>query len=73
MTVRRVQNCPRCGGNLFIYRDVDGWYEECLQCSFSRELSGPNLRIRLSGAKRPGKRVAHYTRVGNALPEDVEL
>jgi ribosomal protein S27AE len=26
--------CPRCGGNMFLYNDYDGWYEQCLQCSF---------------------------------------
>jgi predicted nucleic acid-binding Zn-ribbon protein len=26
-------HCPRCGGNLFLYNDYDGWYEQCLQCS----------------------------------------
>ena len=28
------QRCPKCGGNLFIYNDYNGWYEQCLQCSF---------------------------------------
>jgi len=27
------QRCPRCGGNVFVYRDLYGWYEQCLQCS----------------------------------------
>jgi hypothetical protein len=26
--------CPKCGGNLFLYNDHNGWYEQCLQCSF---------------------------------------
>ena len=29
------QRCPKCGGNLFIYDDYQGWYEQCLQCSFT--------------------------------------
>ena len=28
------QRCPKCGGNLFLYNDHNGWYEQCLQCSF---------------------------------------
>jgi len=28
------QQCPKCGGNLFLYNDYYGWYEQCLQCSF---------------------------------------
>jgi len=27
------QRCPRCGGNVFVYRDLHGWHEQCLQCS----------------------------------------
>lgn len=28
----RFKACPRCGGDNFIDRDRDGWYEQCLQC-----------------------------------------
>jgi hypothetical protein len=38
MKIRRPGRCPRCGGNLFLDRDWSGWYEECLQCSFSRRV-----------------------------------
>ena len=34
----KLKRCPRCGGNLFMDKDHDGWYMECLQCSFTREL-----------------------------------
>ncbi len=29
-----VQNtrCPKCGGNVYLDNDVEGWYEQCLQC-----------------------------------------
>jgi len=30
--------CPRCGGRMFIDDDIDGWYEQCLNCSFRNEL-----------------------------------
>ncbi len=30
----RLKSCPRCGGDFFIDRDMDGWYEQCLQCSY---------------------------------------
>ncbi len=30
--------CPKCGGKIIIDRDVYGWYEQCLQCSFMRDL-----------------------------------
>jgi DNA-directed RNA polymerase subunit RPC12/RpoP len=34
-----LSSCNRCGGDMFIDRDADGWYEQCLQCSHRRELN----------------------------------
>jgi hypothetical protein len=33
-----LKRCPRCHGNIFIDRDHDGWYMECLQCSYRRDI-----------------------------------
>jgi DNA-directed RNA polymerase subunit M/transcription elongation factor TFIIS len=30
--------CPRCGGRLFVDNDMDGWYEQCINCSYRNEL-----------------------------------
>jgi ssDNA-binding Zn-finger/Zn-ribbon topoisomerase 1 len=30
--------CPRCGGKIIVDWDIYGWYEQCLQCSFTRDL-----------------------------------
>ncbi len=38
MTTLRKNRCPKCGGNLFLYNDYEGWYEQCLQCSFTKYL-----------------------------------
>ncbi len=38
MTRWKVRSCPRCGGDIFIEKDLDGWYEQCLQCSHRHEL-----------------------------------
>jgi len=32
------KKCPKCGGNVFLDRDHYGWYEQCLQCGYTREL-----------------------------------
>jgi ribosomal protein S27AE len=32
------KKCPKCGGNVFIDRDVYGWYEKCLQCGYTQDL-----------------------------------
>jgi DNA-directed RNA polymerase subunit M/transcription elongation factor TFIIS len=34
----KLKSCNRCGGDLFIDRDADGWFEQCLQCSYRKEL-----------------------------------
>ena len=34
----RLKSCPRCGGDLLIDRDLDCWYEQCLQCSYRTDL-----------------------------------
>jgi ribosomal protein S27AE len=38
MVMWKLKSCPRCGGDIFIDRDLDGWHEQCLQCSYRREL-----------------------------------
>ena len=38
MTRWRIKGCPRCGGDVFIDKDLNGWYEQCLQCSYRSEL-----------------------------------
>jgi len=40
MTMWELKKCPRCGGDMFIDRDIYGWYEKCLQCSYCCELRG---------------------------------
>ena len=41
----KLKTCIRCGGDLFIDRDTDGWFEECLQCGNSRELIELNRQL----------------------------
>jgi hypothetical protein len=38
MAMWELKKCPRCGGDMFIDRDIYGWYEKCLQCSYCCEL-----------------------------------
>ena len=39
MAVWKLKSCPRCNGDLFIQREQDGWYEECLLCGYQRDVS----------------------------------
>jgi DNA-directed RNA polymerase subunit M/transcription elongation factor TFIIS len=32
-------HCPKCGGNLYLDRDYIGWYEQCLQCAYMKDLA----------------------------------
>ena len=34
----RLKSCPKCKGDMYIDKGRNAWYEECLQCGFSREL-----------------------------------
>ena len=38
MAMWKYSRCPRCGGSMFLERDMDSLYEVCLQCSYQREL-----------------------------------
>jgi len=31
--------CPKCGGNLYLEKDYNGWYEQCLQCGYMKDLA----------------------------------
>jgi DNA-directed RNA polymerase subunit M/transcription elongation factor TFIIS len=31
--------CPKCGGNLYLDKDYNGWYEQCLQCGYMKDLA----------------------------------
>ena len=42
MVLWKLKNCPRCGGDIFIDRDLDTWYAQCLQCSYRQEMESPN-------------------------------
>jgi hypothetical protein len=39
MAVWKLKSCPRCSGDLFIQRETDGWYEECLLCGYQHDVS----------------------------------
>ena len=53
----RSKSCPRCGGDMFIDRDLDSWYEQCLQCSYRIEMK-PMAKVKesvLAGGTRGKK------------------
>ncbi len=30
--------CPKCGGSVYLDSDHFGWYEQCLQCGYTRNM-----------------------------------
>lgn len=37
--VKSSGRCPKCGGHLYLDRDFNGWYEQCLQCGHIKDLA----------------------------------
>ena len=62
----KLKSCPRCSGDLFIYQDIDSWYEQCLQCCYwheSKSLDELEKQPVLTGGKgRKRRDAAHETR-----------
>ena len=40
MVTWKLKSCPRCTGDMFVDRDENGWYEQCLLCCYRRSLNG---------------------------------
>ena len=34
----KINGCPRCGGSMFLEKEIDGWYEQCINCAYRKEL-----------------------------------
>ena len=34
----KLKGCPRCGGDVFLDRDLSNWSEQCIQCGYMHEL-----------------------------------
>lgn len=43
----RLKSCPRCGSDMFIDKDFEYWYEQCLMCSYRIDLE------RISASEEP--------------------
>ena len=53
MTMWKLSACPRCQGDLFVDKDSDGWFEQCLQCGHRREMRPIAEIKRQSETKQP--------------------
>jgi len=34
----KLKDCPRCDGDIFVDRDLYGWFEQCIQCGYNHDL-----------------------------------
>ena len=34
----RFKSCAKCRGDMFLDKDSEGWYEQCLQCGYTHYL-----------------------------------
>ena len=34
----KIHGCPKCGGSLLVDKDENGWYEQCINCSYLNDL-----------------------------------
>ena len=37
-TMWKLKCCPKCKGDVFLEKDQFGWYEQCLQCGYLKDL-----------------------------------
>jgi DNA-directed RNA polymerase subunit M/transcription elongation factor TFIIS len=44
-----LKGCPRCKGDLYIDRDLDGTYISCMQCGYVKDVDDErsSLRVRV--------------------------
>ena len=48
----KLKGCPRCKGDILVDRDLDGWYQSCLQCGYRGDLYSTIKTLE----QRPGKK-----------------
>lgn len=56
----RLKSCPRCRGDVRTDKDHYGWYEECLQCGYLRDLEAV---VKVA----PEKKLSKLPKQGNRL------
>ena len=54
----KLKGCPRCKGDVRVDWDRYGWFEECMQCGYMRDLKSLvelELEKKLSGLQKRDK------------------
>jgi hypothetical protein len=67
MTIWKYDMCPHCGGDLFIARAREGWYERCVHCSYHHSLQTTNDLARALAQREKETSLADETSYGRDL------
>jgi len=57
----RLKSCPRCKGDVLLEKDKYGWYEQCLQCGYLRDMETILVVKRQQADKAKQVDLAHAT------------
>ena len=61
MAVISLNSCPRCQGDMVLdNKDEYGWYEQCLQCGYLRDL---DVIVQVERQTAAEKKVRHLKRI----------
>ncbi len=41
-----LKSCPRCQGDMYIDRDEDGWYSQCLMCAYRIDVKTNKIPVK---------------------------
>ena len=47
----KFKSCPRCGGDMYLEVDTEGWFWDCVLCGFRAEIDSAESKER-TGHKR---------------------
>ncbi|MCX6013180.1 MAG: hypothetical protein NTV30_07190 [Chloroflexi bacterium] len=47
----KFKACPKCKGDMFIEKDMFGWYEQCLQCGYLHDLDNEGNKEKITTAR----------------------
>ncbi|MDD4858763.1 MAG: hypothetical protein PHR56_00955 [Dehalococcoidales bacterium] len=55
---RGQENCPKCGGSVYLDSDEHGWFMHCLQCGHTKDLEVivNNVREQAATGRRGSRR-----------------
>ena len=54
----RFKGCPKCRGDVYLDKDGNGWFEECLQCGHVQYMEPLSFVDKQSYGRRNGEAVA---------------